>query len=174
MSKRSRSILGVKSIMVCAACLLVVFFAGCTGDQQTSYSQNYSSLEKALDFKLNNSTTYYDKLNAGEESILLFWGSWCPHCESLIDSINELDNARIIKEHLFTVAEDESLRDIAVHEGEFPIYLDQNKNIYEEFALEHIPTVFIVNDQGDVLASAQGEKDSLDLLVEYAEHNCDK
>lgn len=75
------------------------------------------------------------------------------------------------KPNALTVAEDESLDDVEGHEGDFPIYLDQDESVYEAYGLEHIPTVFILNDQGEVLGSAQGEEDSLTLLQEYASYN---
>ena len=50
-------------------------------------------------------------------------------------------------------------------------YLDQDESVFESFGLEHIPSVFVVNDQGEVLGSAQGEEDSLALLQEYATYN---
>ncbi|MFR2587220.1 MAG: TlpA family protein disulfide reductase [Adlercreutzia equolifaciens] len=100
-----------------------------------------------------------------------FLGLMVPHCESLIERIDQLDSADAIKKNLFTVAEDESLDDVEGHEGDFPIYLDQDESVYEAYGLEHIPTVFILNDQGEVLGSAQGEEDSLTLLQEYASYN---
>lgn len=159
---------------VTAALLLVVLVGsatGCVAKSHEPYSQNYSALTTATDFSLGGEDHYFDKLQEGEENVLLFWGSWCPHCESLIEEIDQLSNADALKKNLFTVAEDESLNDVEGHKGDFPIYLDQDKNVYETYELEHIPTVFILNDQGEVLGSAQGEEDSLTLLQEYASYN---
>ena len=79
------------------------------------YTQNYSALTMATDFSLGGEDRYFDKLQKDEENVLLFWGSWCPHCESLIERIDQLDSADAIKKNLFTVAEDESLDDVEGH-----------------------------------------------------------
>lgn len=151
--------------------VLVGSVTGCVAENHEPYTQNYSALTTATDFSLGGEDRYFDKLQKDEENVLLFWGSWCPHCESLIERIDQLDSADAIKKNLFTVAEDESLDDVEGHKGDFPIYLDQDKSVYEAYGLEHIPTVFILNDQGEVLGSAQGEEDSLALLQEYASYN---
>lgn len=151
--------------------VLVGSAAGCVAKSHEPYSQNYSALTTAADFSLGGEDCYFDKLQKGEENVLLFWGSWCPHCESLIEKIDQLDDGDAIKRNLFTVAEDESLNDVESHKGDFPIYLDRDKSVYEAYGLEHIPTVFILNDRGEVLGSAQGEEDSLTLLQEYASYN---
>lgn len=151
--------------------VLVGSATGCAANSHEPYSQNYSALTTATNFSLGGEDRYFEKLQKGEENVLLFWGSWCPHCESLIEKVDQLDSADAIKKNLFTVAEDESLNDIESHKGDFPIYLDQDKSVYEAYGLEHIPTVFILNDQGEVLGSAQGEEDSLTLLQEYASYN---
>lgn len=145
--------------------VLVGSVTGCVAESHEPYTQNYSALTTATDFSLGGEDRYFDKLQKDEENVLLFWGSWCPHCESLIERIDQLDSADAIKKNLFTVAEDESLDDVEGHKGDFPIYLDQDKSVYEAYGLEHIPTVFILNDQGEVLGSAQGEEDSLALMA---------
>lgn len=162
---------GILLAVVFALGVLAVSMAGCGPKQHDPYSQNYSALEKVSDFSLGGDVHYFDKLQTGEENILLFWSSWCPHCESLIEKIDQMDGKDVIKKNLFTVAEDKGLDDIEGHKDDFPIYLDQDESVFESLGLEHIPSVFIVNDQGEVLGSAQGEEDSLALLQEYAAYN---
>lgn len=36
--------------------------------------------------------------------------------------------------------------------------------MYDQYELEHIPSVFILDDQGNIIGSAEGEKESLALL----------
>ena len=97
--------------------------------------------------------------------------SWCPHCESLIEDMQQLDNFAAIRKNLFTVSEDSTIEEASVHEGDFPIYIDQDKAVYDQYELEHIPSVFILDDQGNIIGSAEGEKESLALLKKYAEYN---
>lgn len=101
----------------------------------------------------------------------MFWASWCPHCESLIEDMQQLDNFAAIRKNLFTVSEDSTIEEASVHEGDFPIYIDQDKAVYDQYELEHIPSVFILDGQGNIIGSAEGEKESLALLKKYAEYN---
>lgn len=139
--------------------------------QHDPYSQNFSSLETAANFSLGGEESYFDKFKLGEESVLLFWGSWCPHCETLIGEVDQMNENEIIKQNLFTVAEDTALDDVKSYQDEFPIYLDQDESVYNSFKIEHIPTVFILTDQGEIVASAEGEENSFELLKEYAEYH---
>ena len=42
--------------------------------------------------------------------------------------------------------------------------------MYDEYELEHIPSVFILDDQGNIIGSAEGEEEPLALLKKYAEY----
>ena len=171
MRKKQVALGTVLMIVVIALVIFLVLAIGSSLKHHDPYSQNFSSLETASDFSLGGEDRYFGKLQSGEENVLLFWGSWCPHCESLIEKIDQADEVETIKKNLFTVAQDENLDDIESHRGDFPIYLDQDKSVYRAFELEHIPSVFILTDQGKIVGSAQGEEDSLELLKEYAEYN---
>ncbi|WP_101723490.1 TlpA family protein disulfide reductase [Eggerthella timonensis] len=170
MHKKRVAILSILLIAVVAAVTIAVSVF-LLPKHHEPYSQTFSSLEKAPDFSLGGENRYFDNLKSGEENVLLFWGSWCPHCESLIEKIDQADEADVIKKNLFTVAQDENLDDIESHRGDFPIYLDQDRSVYNSYELEHIPTVFIVTDQGGIIGSAQGEEDSFKLLNEYVQYN---
>ena len=43
--------------------------------------------------------------------------------------------------------------------------------MYDEYELEHIPSVFILDDQGNIIGSSEGEEEPLALLKKYAEYN---
>lgn len=171
MRKRQIALGGFLLVVATGLVGFAVFSTNVLAKYHDPYSENFSSLETASDFSLGGEDHYFGKLKSGEENVLLFWGSWCPHCESLIKSIDDADEVKIIKKNLFTVAQDENLEDIEGHRGDFPIYLDQDRSVYASFELEHIPSVFILTDQGEIVGSAQGEEDSLKLLEEYAEYN---
>ena len=64
------------------------------------------------------------KLKPNEENILMFWASWCQHCESLIEDMQQLDNFAALRKNLFTVSEDSTIEEASVHEGDLPIYID--------------------------------------------------
>lgn len=129
-----------------------------------SYSVNFSKLEAIPDFNITNEKSYLESLPSGKETILVFWGSWCPHCESLLDAIGENDS---ITANTFTVAEDENIDDVRDRASDFPIYLDRDQSVYNSFCLEHVPSMFIITDCGKVIGSAEGERECIRLLEEY-------
>lgn len=43
--------------------------------------------------------------------------------------------------------------------------------MYDEYELEHIPSVFILADQGNIIGLSEGEEEPLALLKKYAECN---
>ena len=40
----------------------------------------------------------------------------------------------------------------------------------DQYELEHIPSVFILDDQGNIIGSSEGEEEPLALLKKYAEY----
>lgn len=135
------------------------------------YTQQYCDLATAEDFSLGDGKTYYSKLKPGEENILLFWGSFCPHCENVFDYIGRSDCKQTIERNLFTVSEDDEIGDIDQHKGEFPILLDSNWRTFDQFNLEHLPSALVIDDAGNILGSAEGEHDVKALLDEYVRRN---
>lgn len=157
-------------LTLAALACLAVLIAVSIKPQHDAYPSSLS-IEKGQDFSLGQNVNYFDKLNPNEENILMFWASWCPHCESLIEDMQQLDNFAAIRKNLFTVSEDSTIEEASVHEGDFPIYIDQDKTVYGQYELEHIPSVFILDGQGNIIGSSEGEEESLALLKKYAEYN---
>lgn len=70
------------STLTCFAALIGVNIK----PQHDAYPSSLS-IKKGQDFSLGRNVNYFDKLKPNEEYILLFWASWCPHCESLIEDM---------------------------------------------------------------------------------------
>lgn len=85
--------------------------------------------------------------------------------------MQQLDNFAALRKNLFTVSEDSTIEEASVHEGDFPIYIDLDKTVYDQYKLEHIPSVFILDDQGNIIGLSEGEEEPLALLKKYAEYN---
>lgn len=135
------------------------------------YTMQYSNMISAADFSLGEGETYYSKLAHDEENILLFWGSFCPHCENIFDYIEQSDAEQTIKRNLFTVSEDGTLAGTETHKGEFPILIDIGWRTFDKFKLEHLPSALVVDGEGRILGSAEGEHDVKELLDEYVQRN---
>lgn len=162
-----------KRLWIIRLALLIIFsivafaIASTCPSSPKQYNGQYSKLEYVVDFDLGKGQTYKQKRKEGREHLLLFWGSWCPHCENILDFIDKQEQEELILDHLFTVAVDDTLETIEPHQSEFPIYLDYNRELYRTFELEHIPTLFITDNSGKILGSAEGEAACKELLTEY-------
>lgn len=105
--------------LTCFAALIAVNIK----PQHDAYPSSLS-IKKGQDFSLGRNVNYFDKLKPNEENILMFWASWCSHCESLIEDMQQLDNFAALRKNVFTVSEDSTIEEASVHEGDFPIYID--------------------------------------------------
>ncbi len=135
------------------------------------YTMQYSNMASAVNFSLGEGETYYSKLAHDKENILLFWASSCPHCENVFDYIGQSAAEQAIKRNLFTVSEDGTIAGAKTHEGEFPILIDIGWRTFDKFKLEHLPSALVVDGEGNILGSAEGEHDVKELLDEYVERN---
>lgn len=43
--------------------------------------------------------------------------------------------------------------------------------MYDQYELEYIPSVFILDDQGNIIGLSEGEEEPLTLLKKYAKYN---
>lgn len=105
--------------LTCFAALIAVNIK----PQHDAYPSSFS-IKMGQNFSLSRNVNYFNKLKPNEENILMFWASWCQHCESLIEDMQQLDNFAALRKNLFTVSEDSTIEEASVHEGDFPIYID--------------------------------------------------
>lgn len=105
--------------LTCFAALIAVNIK----PQHEAYPSSLS-IKMGQDFSFGRNVNYFNKLKPNEENILMFWASWCQHCESLIEDMQQLDNFAALRKNLFTVSEDSTIEEASVHEGDFPVYID--------------------------------------------------
>ena len=43
--------------------------------------------------------------------------------------------------------------------------------MYDQYELAHIPSIFILDDQGNIIGLSEGEEEPLALLKKYAKYN---
>ena len=107
----------------------------------------------------------------GNISFLNFWATWCPPCRAEMPSI----------ERLYKQMSGKNFRIIAVNAGEhrsqvasfieknkytFPIYLDESNALSSIFAARGLPSTYLVNKEGKVIAVRIGamEYDQAELI----------
>lgn len=107
----------------------------------------------------------------GTITLLNFWATWCPPCRAEMPSI----------ERLYTQMSGTKFRIAAVNAGEqraevtafiknhgytFPIYLDESNELSSIFAARGLPSTYLVNKEGKIIAVRIGamEYDQAELI----------
>ena len=155
------------------AILFSSLIVGCNAREKKklTYTNALTEERYAPDFELKKGLTYYSVIQKHDENILLFWSAACPHCEKVIDFIKTKKVYKKLKNVIFTVSIDETIDDIKSHEKDFSIYLDYNYKVFKSFECEHIPTVYIIDAKGKILAFSEGGEASIALIKEFIDHN---
>lgn len=147
--------------------IIFSFLFCCTGCNLIKHPeyQSFTNVECVPDFNLKADEHYYSRLKT-DENILLFWSSSCPHCENVISYIMQDENS-ILRNSLFTVSIDSDIEDVRENSKKFPIYLDYKFEIFKSMEFKYIPVVLIVDKNGKIIGSAQGEENCISLLDSY-------
>lgn len=140
----------------------------------SSTNKNATSDKKpALDFKLKDLNGKDVSLSdyKGKKVFLNFWASWCPPCKAEMPDI----------EKLYEETKDSDLVILAVNVGEsksevtsflndnkysFPVLLDSDQNITNQYNIKGIPTSFFIDKEGNIVSSKVGGM-SLDEMKSY-------
>jgi thiol-disulfide isomerase/thioredoxin len=100
----------------------------------------------------------------GKAVFLNFWATWCPPCRSEMPSMESLYQ-RFKGKGLEFLAVDimEDRDDVAdfvdANKFTFPIAIDSDGRASQNYSTGYVPTTFIIDKNGDVIAIAVGGKD---------------
>jgi len=99
----------------------------------------------------------------GKVVLLNFWATWCPPCRLEIPSIAALGKA--LKGEAFEIAavsvgeERKTVADfVAAEKLSFPVYLDRSGKLGAEFGARSIPTTYILDREGRIVAGYVGSR----------------
>ena len=99
----------------------------------------------------------------GKVVLLNFWATWCPPCRLEIPSIAALGKA--LKGEAFEIAavsvgeERKTVADFVAQEKlSFPVYLDRSGKLGAEFGARSIPTTYILDREGRIVAGYVGSR----------------
>ena len=136
---------------VCIILILSVFM-GCGGNS----GENSSKLMKAPDFTLEDMNGESVSLNNYREKIVLlvFWATWCPHCNTEIPKLKEIHEQ--YKDENFTVLalsvdeNPEKLKEFVTKNNiEYKVLFDKGTEIARLYGVLGIPAHFVVDTEGN-------------------------
>ncbi|MFD2208925.1 TlpA family protein disulfide reductase [Virgibacillus halophilus] len=110
--------------------------------------------EKAKDFEvqsLDGKTLRLSDLR-GKKVMLNFWATWCPPCKKEMPEIEKFnqkhqDDIEIVAVNI-QESGDKVKKFIDQHHYHFPIYLDQNGQVSNEYSIYAIPTTYFIGSDG--------------------------
>ncbi len=112
----------------------------------------------------------------GKLVLLNFWATWCPPCRAEMPSIQKLWDKR--KDKNFTIIavsvgeqKDTVTKFVADNHYSYPIFIDPTGQLGTAFNASSIPTTYIIDKTGKVIAGTQGgrEYDSAAVLAAFDE-----
>ncbi len=121
----------------------------------------------APEFTLKNLTGDSVRLEQfrGDYILLNFWATWCPPCVKEMPSMEQLQQKFMDKGiHVVAISLDkESEEKVAAFVARlnlsFPILLDPDGIVSDPYGARELPSTFILNPDGRVIAAAKGERD---------------
>ena len=119
--------------------------------------KHYPQPIKAADFTLTDSSGNIHRLNDYRGSVLIinFWATWCVPCRKEIPALKQVWS-RLHKENipLLGIATKDSKADIVHFQKEnnieFPLPMDADGKVADEWGVIAVPTAFVVNTSGDI------------------------
>lgn len=118
-----------------------------TGEQAPDFT-----LETLEDGKVN-----FTKFRDGQQAIIFFWATWCPHCRAQLKGLtrDKQDFAdKGIKLVLVDLGESEKIvrKYIKKNKITFTIFLDKESELSDPYGIIGLPTFYFVNEEGVVTA----------------------
>ncbi len=104
--------------------------------------------------------------------VIIFWASWCGPCKVELARINEyLAQGKLSPDQILTISidsnKDELLKAIKDSNYSFPVVWDGDGSVSESFKVEVTPTIFVTNDQEQVLWATSGLSPFLYWRIKY-------
>ena len=165
----------LKKISFILVLLLIITLSACGrsgSEKSTSEEMAAAGLQAIkeetaiIDFELKDLDGNNIKLSSikGKVVLLNFWATWCPPCRAEMPSMQKLyDKFKDKGLELLAVNLQEDLqvvKDFADNSGfTFPILLDSNGEVGGIYGARSIPTTYIIDKKGNVIAGAVGGKD---------------
>ncbi len=154
--------------------LMLVFSSLCTAQQAGEGLTSLPDRPQAPDFVLSDMDGNKHRLSdhRGQVVIINFWATWCPPCRAEMPSMQraweQLEKEGILMLGI-DVGEDEDtiFQFTANYPVEFPLLMDQDSKVINQWPVRGLPTTFVVGPKGKIIYRAIGgrEWDDPELLA---------
>lgn len=133
---------------------------------------------KIIDAEIMNINGNTSKLSNYKNKIIMLnlWATWCPPCRAEMPSMQKLyDNYKNKDFTIIAVSQGEDLNTVKKflvnNPFNFPIFIDKNNEIARSYSTGSIPTTYLINKQGYLIAQFIGgrewnSKEAIDLINE--------
>ncbi len=129
-----------------------------------------------MDTRIKNVQGHQSSINkeAGKSKIIVldFWATWCKPCVKAIPKISELAKEFENKGVTFIGINTDSPRNttkvrpfVSTHKIKYPVLLDIDQELMNEFLINAFPTLLIINRQGKILYSHKGFSNGDEKLI---------
>lgn len=111
-----------------------------------------------------------------EKTVLIFWASWCPHCDEIMPVINKLYNPKNKRElEVVAVSIDDSRNEVetAIEKNGYGSWINiaelqgWDGQIVEEYGIAATPTIFIL-DKNKTIIGKPVSVEELEVMLESA------
>jgi peroxiredoxin len=169
-----------KIILLALGLILAVVFSGWITERRYHVSSDYALDgqlsakpigELAPDFKLTAIGGNVIKLSdyRGRTVIVAFWASWCVPCIVEMPMLVDFYRKQSGNVALLAVSMDDSAGDAKAYADHnhlpFPVLFDAKGRVAEGYAVDGIPSLFVVDRSGVVRAHHEGLISSLDTVL---------
>ena len=115
--------------------------------------------EQAPDFSLkmvSGEDLNFTKFRAGQNTVVFFWATWCPHCREQLEELTATKGKELEDKGIKILLVDigESANEVRAHVNKhkipFPVAIDEESTVAEQYKLVGVPTFFFVDKNGIV------------------------
>ena len=117
----------------------------------------------AADFRLVDTDSTYRQLSDFKSKIIMihFWADWCPHCRQEFPELQKVYDELKSKGFLIVGINSGQSFDHAIGIQQefnltFPMLVDEQAKVAEEYKVVGLPTSFFINEQGKIVATEVG------------------